>query len=157
MKTAPGRRPGGNVSNEKSFQDYIAIMVRGKWVILSVFGAVLGITILVTKLMVPVYKASCQVLLNTRELQSSLFLDAVRPEYGQNITQNELAILNSRTLADSVSVRLINQRFLDEGSRSVMPVVLPSEETAGTDTPTPVWLVSGRLSDMIDFDPVRES
>jgi tyrosine-protein kinase Etk/Wzc len=157
MKTAPGRRAGGNVPNEKSFQDYLAVMVRGKWVVLSVFGAVLGITILATKLMDPVYKASCQVLLNTRELQSSLFLDAVRPEYGQNITQNELAILSSRTLADSVAARLINQRFLDEGSRSVIPVVLPSEETAGTDSPTPVWLVSGRLGDMIDFDPVRES
>ncbi len=157
MKTGPNRRPGGNASSERTFQDYLAVMVRGKWVVLSVFAAVIALTMLVTKLMAPVYKASCQVLLNTRELQSSLFLDAVRPEYGQNITQNELAILNSRTLADSVAVRLIGHRYLGKDRRSLLPVILPPEEFAGADSLAPVALVSGRVSEMIDFDPVRES
>jgi tyrosine-protein kinase Etk/Wzc len=157
MKTAPKRRAGGSASSERTFQDYIAILVRGKWVILSVFAGVIVLTVLVTKLMDPVYKSSCQVLLNTRELQSSLFLDAVRPEYGQNITQNELAILNSRTLADSVAARILNERLAGRTGRAAMPVILPPEDLPGADSLAPLALVSGRISDLIDFEPVRES
>ncbi|MGB6032342.1 MAG: GNVR domain-containing protein, partial [Bacteroidota bacterium] len=157
MKTAPNRRAGGNASSERTLQDYLAIIVRGKWVVLSVFSAVIVLTILVTKIMDPVYKSSCQVLLNTRELQSSLFLDAVRPEYGQNITQNELAILNSRSLADSVAGRIISQRPLDESGGSFIPVILPPEDLPGSASLAPLALVSGRISDVIDFEPVRES
>ena len=61
MKTHQGRGRGGSPTQERGFQEYLAIMLRGKWVILITFLVVLLATILVTKLMDPVYKATANV------------------------------------------------------------------------------------------------
>src|SRR5512133_2921331 len=101
MASNAGSRSGnGTTVHERTMQDYFAIILRGRWVVFGVFLAVLGATILFTKLVDPVYKASAQVLLNTKELQSTIFLDAVRPDGVNNITQNELAVVNSSSLTD---------------------------------------------------------
>ena len=93
MKTHGNTRPGaGPARSDRSFQDYLAIVIRGKWIILWVFAGMLVATLIVTKLMAPTYKASCQVLLNPREASSSLFLESVRPNRVETITQNELAL-----------------------------------------------------------------
>jgi capsular exopolysaccharide synthesis family protein len=155
MKTNTRDRSGATQTYERSFQDYLAIIVRGKWVILGVFLGVLALTFLVTKLMDPVYKASCQILLSTRDPGSTLFKDAAWTDRRETITQNELAILNSRTLADSVAMRLLTQRYLDKNHSVLIPIIRPEQGT--NDSLAPMEVVSGRLTELIDFDPVRES
>jgi capsular exopolysaccharide synthesis family protein len=160
MKTnhTPSARSAGQATGERTIQDYIAILVRGKWIIIIVFAVVMALTVLVTELMEPVYKATAQVLLNTKELQSTLFMDAgARMERGATITQNELTILRSRSLADSVAANLIRKRTLDEEGKHMIPVIQPVKERAGRDLVAPLYVVSGRLSSAIDFDPVRDS
>lgn len=157
MASNSGNRSGNGVPHERTLQDYLAIILRGKWIVFGVFLAVLGATILFTKLVDPVYKASAQVLLNTKELQSTIFLDAVRPDGVKNITQNELAILNSTSLADTVAQRLIDQKYLDPASRRPIPCTVPPEEDGTPDSLMLLKEVSGYVSEAIDFDPVRES
>ncbi len=157
MANNQGNRSGNGVVHERTFQDYMAIILRGKWIVFGVFLAVLGATILFTKLVDPVYKATAQVLLNTKELQSTIFLDAVRPDGVKNITQNELAILNSTSLADTVAQRLIDQKYLEPVSKKPIPVTLPTKEEANADSAAPLWQVATAVTEAIDFDPVRES
>jgi capsular exopolysaccharide synthesis family protein len=157
MKTHTGQKGNSGVTHERSFQEYMAIIARGKWIILAVFVAVLVATILYTKLSAPVYQAACQVLLNSNEQKSTIFLDAARTEGMKNITQNELAILNSRVLADSVADRLRRQQYLDPAHTELIPILQPLPEQPATETIAPIEVVSGRLVTAVDFDPVRDS
>ncbi|MBP1649178.1 MAG: capsular exopolysaccharide family [Bacteroidetes bacterium] len=150
-------RSGDGSAHERSLQDYLAIILRGKWIVFGVFLAVLGATILFTKIVDPVYKASAQVLLNTKELQSTIFLDAVRPDGVKNITQNELAILSSTSLTDTVAQRLIDQRYLEPETTRPIPITLVQTGDGSSDSIAPLKEVSGLISEVIDFDPVRES
>jgi len=156
MASNAGNRSGNASARERTFQDYLAIILRGKWIVFGVFLAVLGGTVLFTKLVDPVYKASSQVLLNTKELQSSLFLDAARVDGVKNITQNELAILNSTSLADTVAQRLIDQQYLDPATKRRIPITVPQGE-ALPDSVLPLKDVASAITDAVDFDPVRES
>jgi uncharacterized protein involved in exopolysaccharide biosynthesis len=88
MKTHQTRRGSGGVAQERTFQEYLAVMLRGKWIILITFLVVLLATILFTKLVDPTYQATAKVLLNSTELRSSLFLDAGRVDGVKNIVQN---------------------------------------------------------------------
>ncbi len=154
---APNRQ-GSASGTERTLQDYVATIVRGKWTIGLVFGIVIVLTVLVTELMRPTYKATAQVLLNTKELQSSLFRDAASSlERANTITQNELTILRSRSLSDSVASRLINKLYLENDHKHRIPVTLPVKEKASADSVAPLYEVSGRVSSAIDFDPIRES
>jgi capsular exopolysaccharide synthesis family protein len=157
MASNQGNRSGNGAAHERTLQDYLAIILRGKWIVLEVFLAVLGATILFTKLVDPVYKASAQVLLNTKELQSTIFLDAVRPDGVKNITQNELAILNSTSLADTVAQRLIDQQYLERVSKRRIPCTVVPTGEGNPDSTAPLWQVANAVSEAIDFDPVRES
>jgi len=157
MKTHTGQKGNGGVTHERSFQEYLAIIARGKWVILAVFLTVLIATILYTKLSPPVYQANCQVLLNSNEQKSAIFLDAARTDGMKNITQNELAILNSRVLADSVADRLRHMQYLDAAHMEMMPIVQPSQDQPGNEPIASLDMVSARVQAAVDFDPVRDS
>lgn len=157
MRTHQTRKPSAGPAQERTFQEYLAIMLRGKWIILSTFIVVLVATILFTKLSDPVYQSTCKVLLNPAELRSSLFLDAVRADGVKNIVQNELAILNSRALADSVAARLRKQKYLVPGKEDLIPSVVPLKDLEEADGLAPLDLISGRMQGSIDFDPVRDS
>lgn len=155
MKTHQGRRNEQRVSSERAFQEYIAIMLRGKWIILTTFLVILAASILITKLSDPVYQAVCQVILS-REAKGNLFVDQIPTEMNKTLVQNELAVLNSRSLADSVSARLFRLRRLDDKG-TIIPSLAPLPEAAKTDTLAPPELVSGRVMGAIDFEPVRDS
>ncbi len=157
MKTHQTRKTSSTVSHERTFQEYLAIMLRGKWIILSTFVVVLVATILFTKLSDPVYQSTCKVLLNTSELKGSLFAEAARSDGLKNTVQNELAILNSRSLADSVAERLRKQRYIMPGKEDLIPMVVPLKDMADSSGLAPQDLVSGRVSGAIDFDPIRDS
>jgi succinoglycan biosynthesis transport protein ExoP len=155
MKTHQGRGVETPASTERAFQDYIAIMLRGKWIILTTFLVVLAATIAITKLSDPVYQAVCQVILS-REATGKLFVEQMPTEINKTLVQNELAVLNSRSLADSVAGRLRRMRFLDDRG-TLIPVLAPLPEAAKTDTLAPPELVVGRVMTAVDFDPVRDS
>lgn len=155
MKSQGQNRTQGATGQDRSFKDYLAIVLRGKWIIVAALAVCIAAAALFTFLSDPVYQATCQVLLNTRELQSSLFLESVRPVRGENITQNELTILQSRTLADTVALRLLDMRFLP-GTQNLLPIVR-SPWTEEADSIAPHSWVSSVVVSVVDFEPVRES
>jgi capsular exopolysaccharide synthesis family protein len=157
MKTHQTRKPSGAVSQERTFPEYLAIMLRGKWIIGITFIVVVVATILFTKLSDPVYQSACKVLLSTSGAKGALFTESVRSDGLKNTVQNELAILNSRALADSVAERMLKQRYLIAGREDLIPMVVPLKNLADSTGLAPMDLVSGRVSGAIDFDPVRES
>ncbi len=145
MKTPQRRSAGETVSHDRGFQEYLAVVLRGKWIILVTFLVILVAALLITKLADPVYQATCQVLLNPAELRSTIFLDAVRPDGVKNIVQNELAILNSRALMDSVGERLRRRKFLDEARTEYIPMVVdPAQPDTGQGV-APLQAVSGTV------------
>jgi polysaccharide biosynthesis transport protein len=155
MKTHQGRKGEVRGASERQFQEYIAMMLRGKWIILVTFLAVIAATILITLLSDPVYQAVCQVILS-RESKGNLFVDQMPSEVNKTAVQNELAVLNSRSLADSVAGRLIRQRSLDDRS-ATMPVLIPPKDAPKTDSVAAPELIAGRLMGAVDFEPVRDS
>ena len=156
MKTN-NHRSNNNTAPEHTIQEYLAIIVRGKWIVLSVFGVVFVLTVIVTKLTDPVYQSTAQVLINAKEVQSSLFMDVGRIEGAKNVIQNELAILNSRSLADTVAKRLITRKYLDDAMQKPIPITQVAKGKDPLDSVMLLAQVSSAISGAIDFDPVRDS
>lgn len=156
MKNQSQGRGSTSPPNERAFKDYLATIFRGKWVVLGALAAGVGLAALATSLMDPVYQSSCQVLLNTRELQSSLFIESVRPVRGENITQNEMSILQSKTLAESVAARVLRVKFIP-GTKTLLPVVRSTYDDAAPDSVANQGWVAGQVISVIDFEPIRES
>ncbi|HTX98893.1 MAG TPA: polysaccharide biosynthesis tyrosine autokinase [Bacteroidota bacterium] len=144
-------------SQDRKLQDYIAIINRGRWIILGALGVGMLLAFIINKVVDPVYRASAQVLINTREMQSTIFLDAARPDGMKNITQNELQMLNSTTLADTVAARLLAVRYADKENKRLLPIIQYGKGDQFPDSVATLREISGRLSADVDFDPVRES
>ncbi|MGA9119735.1 MAG: polysaccharide biosynthesis tyrosine autokinase [Bacteroidota bacterium] len=144
-------------SQERKLQDYLAIIVRGRWIILGALGVGVLLAFVVNKVVDPVYRASAQVLINTRELQSTLFVDAVRTDGMKNIIQNELALMNSTSLADTVAERLLSVRYFDREKKKLLPIIQYGKPEEFPDSVASLREISARLSGEVDFDPVRES
>ncbi len=104
-----------------TIQDRIAVLIRGKWIILGTLAGVLICAVAYLWLASPVYKATASVLVNPRLVQSSLFLDMVkRGGEEKNLVQNELEILKSRSVTLEVAKRLIHQKNID--TIGLMPI-----------------------------------
>jgi tyrosine-protein kinase Etk/Wzc len=156
MKAHQAHRGESRIPGERAFQEYLAIMLRGRWIIVISFLAVVAGAIIYTKLSEPVYQATCQVILS-RGARGTLFVDQTPVEGNKTIVQNELAVLNSRSLADSVAVRLLRRKYLDEGKASLIPALVVEQQEAPQDSTELVDLVSGRVMGFMDFEPVRDS
>ncbi len=89
-----------------TFQDYLRILYRGRWIILISFLTVVGFVSYYTFTMTPIYRSSVKVMIKDNSgVQQALFnvVDFMEKEKKIN---NQVEILNSRTLAESVIKRL---------------------------------------------------
>jgi uncharacterized protein involved in exopolysaccharide biosynthesis len=79
---------------EPGFDEYVQIILRGKWWILLIFAAVLASTAVYTFLSKPAYEASTSVLIDTKGQQQSNLLSFDVTGFGavKNI-KNEVEIL----------------------------------------------------------------
>jgi capsular exopolysaccharide synthesis family protein len=157
MKTPTNGRPSGGAASDRTIREYMAILMRQRWTILTVFLIVLIATIVFTKLSSPVFTATTNVLLNKSELGTTLFADGTRADRSETITQNELTILNSNSLADSVAKRLLATKFVDEERTIILPILRANVAGAPEDSLAPIYEISGRIARSVDFSPIRES
>ena len=82
-----------------SFQDYLGIILRGKWIIISTLIIISSAAFIYTRFVDPVYKASASILINPRLAQPTIFVDVLRRSEGEkNFTQNEMEILSQKCL-----------------------------------------------------------
>lgn len=87
--------------------DYLAILYRGRWVILISFLTVVGFVVYYTLTATPIYRATVKVMITENSgVQQTLFnvVDFMEKEKKIN---NQVEILNSRTLAENVINRLL--------------------------------------------------
>ena len=150
------RRNG--VSQEPGFQDYVQIMLRGKWWILLIFAAVLASTAVYTFVSKSVYEASTSVLIDTKGQQQGnlLSFDVMGFAAVKNI-KNELEILKSYALAENVARLLLDKRYTDDSKTEEILIIKGPEDSLETRPYATVREIVARLQNAVDFDPVRDS
>jgi tyrosine-protein kinase Etk/Wzc len=156
-RAEPERTRRDGVLQEPAFQDYIQIILRGKWIILVTFLLVMAGTAIFTFTMDPVYESSASVLVDTKGQQSGLPLFDVTGMGTVKNIKNELEILKSRVLADAVAQKLIERGFADEGRKEKILLIQASTEGTQGDSVAPVSQIVRRLGSAVSFDPVRDS
>jgi tyrosine-protein kinase Etk/Wzc len=138
-------------TQEPTFQEYLTIFIRGKWIIIITFIVSLAGVILYTKLTDPLFKASSTIIINTRFAESPLFLNVVMGTE-RNLVMNELEILKSRPLAELVAQKLLVQKIIDSTSRKNIQVILPPKEQQGKQKYASLEHVIQRLMLSVDLE-----
>ncbi len=146
------------VTPQPVIRDYAAVVLRGKWTILGTTFLVLVAAFLFTKLRSPVYQATASVLILTQNPElRGLFVPAVGSAIITNVRQNEIEILRSQSLAETVARRLIGRMFLDSAARQPIEIITPAKDDKQARTVASVDHIVKRLVQAVDFVPVRES
>jgi capsular exopolysaccharide synthesis family protein len=147
------RRP---VHPERTIQEYLAIISRGKWIALSCLAGCLLAAFLYSELATPVYKATSTVLIDQRATSSPLTTEGTTRGNFQNV-RNELEVLRSRSIADTVARRLLEIRYADTTTHTLLPALLMTEGATAPNQIVTLGEVIGRLYGMVDFEPLRET
>ncbi len=156
MKSSNGAYKQKHQKSERSFQDYIGIIARGKVVASVTFVACMLGAVLYYYVAERVYQATATVLIDQKQPSFPVTVEGPSRQVLQNI-KNELEILKSRPIADTVAAHLIEKRTLD--SLGVIPIPIIQQSTEGG---LPGMIAAkdeiiGRLSEVVDFDPLRET
>ncbi len=97
-----------------TIQDYLRILYRGRWIILISFLTVVGFVTYYTFTTTPIYRATAKVMIKDNGgVQQTLFnvVDFMEKEKKIN---NQVEILNSRTLAENVIEKLMISKNADK-------------------------------------------
>lgn len=106
------RYDGYDPQEEIHVRDYISVLLKRKWTVLSFFLSVVLITGIFTVTMIPVYKSTVVIKIDKQGPSSIYFKEVTAgADEGYHQTQNE--ILKSRSLAE----RVIRKLALDKDSR----------------------------------------
>ena len=141
---------------EKSFQEYLALVVRGRWLALGILGFCVITAALYSYFATPIYKATATILIEQKSAAAPISVDpAARP--GMQNNRNELEVLKSRSIADTVAARLLRSPIADSTTGEMYPIVLQSGAVAGTGSLASKGEVIGRLYSILDFEPLRET
>lgn len=143
-------------TQEPGFEDYLQIILRGKWAILITFAVVLAATAIYTFTTQPVYEATTSVLIDTKGQQSSGFMDFTGFGAVKNI-KNELEILKSRALAEVVAQALIDKNYTDKDSTELIQIVRSERDNGVQEGILTPGQIVGRLARDVSFEPVRDS
>ena len=145
------------VPHESHLQEYLSIILRGKWVIIASLVLVTAATAFFTFKTKPVYEATSLVLIDIKGSQGSMpFLDFTGMAANNKIT-NELEILKSRSMAEAVAGALRKQIRLDGPSSPMIPILQVVEDDIPQQKIDDVNEVTRRLLRVVTFSPIRES
>jgi tyrosine-protein kinase Etk/Wzc len=126
-----------------SFNDYLRIFYRGRWVILTTFLLVMGLTVYMTFTATPEYEAAAKLMIEDKGgMQESLF-DISSFMKKETMVNNQVEILRSRTLAEIVIKRLQASAHADNLSL-LKP---PDQHGSGLFADAGRW-----LSDLLSFN-----
>ena len=145
------------ISQEPTFQDYVQIVLRGKWMILASFLLVLAGTAVFTFTTSPVYESTATVLVDTKGQQSQMPLFDVTGIGAVKNIKNELEILKSRSLAEAVAVRLIKRGYTDSTNSERILIIWDRAESGPEDILLTASEIAKRLMTAVEFEPIRDS
>jgi len=138
---------------ENEIKQYIAMMMRGRWWIFIITLIVMNVGIYNVLQEEPVYQAETAVMLKTRGQQTII------PGYGDNIgrnIRNELEILKSRPLAKEVARSVLSQKYLDEDSIKIIPLIAQYDEGTFVGTAS-LDVITNRVRSRVSFEHLRDS
>lgn len=156
MKSTNGTHHRRPAAPERSLQEYFAAVVRGKWLALGIFAACVAAAVTVTMLTEPVYKASSTVLIEAKGTGFALTADPAG-RGSMNFARNEIEVLKSRPIADSVARRLLSTGGVDSTTGELLPMVAAAGSGAEERRVAPHGEVIGRVMSSVDFEPLRET
>ena len=143
--------------HETRIQEYLALLLRGKWVVLISIAVALAGAGLVTTQMKPVYEAIASVLVNAKGNEKVVSFNVASEGGENNKISNELAILKTRQLAESVAGHLLESPYLDEAGRETMPILVRTSAQGVSSEFASVEEVAMRLQTSLEFRTERES
>ncbi len=142
---------------DRTVREYLAVILRGKWIILSSFVIVLGAAILYIQFADRVYRATASVRIDVKAAESSMFQQTSNAIGNLNIIQNELQVLKSNALADVVARRLMELQYVDSSKTVPLQIIQAPKDRPGKGGMASVEMVSARVQASVEFEPVRES
>ena len=145
-----------DISEESPLWEYITILLRGKWVILSTIAVAVGFVTLYTLTTKPFFEASSLVLIDIKGNGEVLPVLGFTGTVNANRIANELEILKSQSTMHDVALALRSMAYLDTGKTRLLPI-LTLQEGERKDALASVDQIAGRVSGVVDFAPVRES
>jgi len=137
--------------------EYIAILRRGRWVILATLVIVIGLVALYSFTRKPVYEASSVVLIDMKEKGGALPSFDITGTATTNKITNELGVLKSQSTAHAVADALRSRAFSGNRKSAPLPILAVGEEKEGKDSLATDEEVVERLSKAVEFTPTRES
>lgn len=145
------------VPRESPLQEYLTIILRGKWIIMLAVALVTGATAFYTFRTRPVYESTAMVLIDVKDKGGNIpFLDLTGTAATNKIT-NELETLKSRSMAEAVARDLLEIKFLDAKGYTVIPLVQATPDGKAQDSLATVRDVTSRIEKAMVFTPIRDS
>ena len=140
--------------SNKILQDYIAIILQGKKIVLSIWIAVFTIIALYTFMTKRVYQSSATILVDTKAKSVDMMTDLMGLGSENNI-KNELEILKSRSLAETVAKKLLEKHFLDDSLHTPIQVIQFGEGVIGENEK--LEAIAGRLQGSVQFETMMDA
>ncbi|MCW5897426.1 MAG: polysaccharide biosynthesis tyrosine autokinase [Bacteroidetes bacterium] len=146
----------GGLPRESHVQEYVSIILRGKWIILASMLLATTISAFVTLRTDPVYESAALVLVDMKGKGGQLpFFDFAGTSF--NKMTNELEILKSRTMAEAVAQDLLKDAEHASPISEVTPILLVIVDGVPQQKLASVREVAGRLLGSVLFVPIRDS
>ncbi len=152
---AAGKIPYHLSTGVPTLADYLPVILRGKWLILLIALPIFGGIMLNTLKKEPEYEATVSVMINTQPQRSPILTGLVNQ--GSQRMGNEIELLKSRSIAETVAQILLENRFLDKDSSIVLPLLTRPSDTGNADVILPLRSVAGRVRSMISFSPAQDA
>jgi tyrosine-protein kinase Etk/Wzc len=146
-----------DVQQETPLREYVAILMRGWWIILLSLVIVFGLTAYFTYKTKPVYESSTMVLIDMKDNMGSMPVFDLSGESNTNKITNELEIMKSNGTADAVAEALLARRTVDDKTSALLTIIRPPEKNITGDTLASAETVADRLTGAVTFSPIKES
>lgn len=145
------------IPRESLLQEYLSILLRGKWIILTSFVLVTAAAAIVTLKTKPVFEASSLVLIDMKSQAGPLpFMDFGYNPMFNKIT-NELEILRSRSMAEAVAEDLVKQQQAAGPHAPITPILQVMIDDVPQNRITTIAQIAARLLASVTFMPIRDS
>jgi capsular exopolysaccharide synthesis family protein len=148
--------PYKSINKQPTLGDYLPVIWRGKWVILSIILVVFNIALFYTINLEDEYVAEVTVLVNTQSQRTSAPLSGLIMDDLKNIG-NEIELLKSRMIAETVAERLMEIQYLDETPSVPIPILTVYDEETGDLQLVSRSTVAARLRNVVSFSNQRET
>ena len=145
----------GSVSMMTRIREYLSIILRGKWIILSAIVVGTSVALFLTQKAERVYETSAIILIktNTDGTKNLPFIDIT----GTSKITNELGVLKSRLMAQKVAETLVKNPYMNVQKDKIIPMALVNPQDEYSKELVSADRLAGRIRGAMSFTPERES